>query len=132
VDDETFYATWDPRIGHEAAVLLHKRARWFPVLFIDFIAIVVLGQFFNGSAYYLWAGLVAVVLFAEVGYMSARTNRRIAAAMSRHLGFHVGGLPSFRTTTRYDDWLADQRGTAPYSEKKIFGNFVRLRLPPKH
>jgi len=132
VEDEQFFANWDGRIGHDAALLLRKRARWMPVFLADFVAIVVLAQVLNGSAYYLSAGLVLLLLFVELWYFSARTNRRLAAALSQHLGFKVGGLPSFRTVSRYDDWLADRQGSVPYREKRIFGGFILLRRPPKH
>ena len=128
---ENFYRIWEPRIGRDAANILKTRA-WLAVLPFGFIVTtVVFALTLNDATYYIADGAVLVTGFGVMSYALPRINRRLAAAMSNHLGMNVTSLPRFRSADRFDTWLANERAGKPRRERSFLGGFIRISLPPK-
>ena len=133
--ESSFHGIWDPRIGREAADILAKQ-RYVTLLAIPAaVALGLLTVSVRGPL--LWAAysLVLIVDVTPIWILSHRTNRRLARAMSAHLGFEVtpGSLPSMKMQyiDQFDKWVTDTRSGTPRREWKIFGGFIRFSLPPK-
>lgn len=130
--DERFHATWDARMGPEAADLLGKRAR-LGLIPLAFFAVIVSAAAIGSGRFYGLVGLVAVlVTLGTYLPLQARANRRLASAMSSHLGFEVSprALPRVMTTRVFEGLVREGQG-APRRQRSFLGGFIRVTLPPK-
>jgi hypothetical protein len=133
VANDRFHATWDARIGPEAADLLGKRARLLALIPVAFLAVTVSATVIgSGRFYWLVESLAVLVTLGSYLPLQARANRRLAAAMSSHLGFEVspGTLPRVMTRTVFERLVREGEG-APRRERSFLGGFIRISLPPK-
>lgn len=127
------HGVWDERIGPQAAAILARRAR-LSLIPIGWLAVTVLfAAALHGAAYWVAEALLlpAIVWFF---YMLRSVNRQIAGALSQHLGSPVDPrrLPSFRSTDRFDKWLAVREGRA--QRRAVVSSprgFFKITLPPK-
>ena len=124
---------WDERIGTEAAAMLARRAKLSRVPVGRLAATSLFATALHGAAYWVAEVLLlpAIVWFF---YMLRCINRQIADTLSQHLGSPVDPrqLPSFRSTDRFDKWLAVREGRA---ERRTVvsspSGFFKITLPPK-
>lgn len=133
MSQQRFNAIWEPRVGREATNLIRKRS-WFALGQLAALAvIVVLAITLNGSLYY-FVGLPVIAAYVIVYIvLLRRSNGRLAAALSHHLGVAIppGNLPPVRSVQRFDKAVADLREGRPRRKKALLGGFIRVELPPK-
>lgn len=132
VANDRVHATWDSRIGPEAADLLGNRGR-LGLIPMAFLAVTVsAGAIGSGRFYWLIELLAVLVTLGTYLPLHARANRRLAAAMSSHLGFRVSprALPRVMTTKVLEGLASEAQG-APRRQRSFLGGFIRVSLPPR-
>jgi hypothetical protein len=133
VASDGFYGIWEPRIGRDATDILRSRAKlsFIPVFML--VLIVAFAVALHGPAYYAAAGAVVVLGIPSYLVRLRSANRRLASAITDHLGRPVSSktLPRFRTAAMFDAWMAHSQAGTPQRERSFFGGFVKIRLPPK-
>jgi hypothetical protein len=128
---DRFDRVWEPRVGSTAAGLLRKRA-WIVVGWaVAFVAAFVI---ISATASSMYNEIVLPLTFVWicVSFLLLRWfNRRIAAAMSSHLGVQISTwtIPSIRNAERFDREVEVLRGVRPVKERSFLGGFVRIRRP---
>ena len=127
---DRFDAIWASRVGAEAAALLRKRARLALgrlalLVFITAMAVARVGAYFA-----VVLPVVVVYLCADL-WLLRRFNRRIAAALSAHLGIPIStwGIPPVRSAAQFDRAIEISKGTATAHERSFFGGFIKIRRP---
>jgi hypothetical protein len=126
------HSTWDSLIGYEATEILATRAMvgLIPVALVGIM--VAAASSLSGGSYYAVVGASAAVLLPTYVRLQARSNRRLAAAMSAHMGVPVSHrvLPRLLTRRVVEGILREGQGN-PRREKSFLGGRVRFTLPPK-
>jgi hypothetical protein len=129
--NERLNTIWEPRIGREATALLRQRS-WLALTRLGLLAfIVVLAITVTGPLYYLVVlPVTGVYLFAYV-WALMRINRRLADALSRHLGLPITpkNLPPVRRVEVFDRAVASLREGRPARDRSFFEGFIHIRTP---
>jgi hypothetical protein len=121
-------ATWIPRIGPEATAELRRYRRVGGIGMVMPLFAGVAGLLIGTSTLGDFLGVVLAVVVAICIAEFIRSQRRLAAAMSRWFGVKIRGVPRMNTK-RFDDW-AQKRGLHSRSESAEESSTARTQDAP--
>jgi hypothetical protein len=129
--NERFNAIWEPRVGTEATRLIRRRAWLVLSRLAASPVIILLAITLDSPLYYIVTFPLLGIYLIGVLLLMRRTNRRLAAALTRHLGVEITPqtLPPVRRAELFDRAVSSLREGRPGRKRSFFGGFIRIERP---